>query len=63
MQAVAMRDAYEAEDDVDDAADDAEDAQHDREALAAAVQPLQPRIPAQVSSHTLSQQGMTVTLH
>lgn len=56
LQALAMRDAYEAEDDVDDAADEAEHAQHDREALAAAVRPLQghqkPSI-AQVSCGTL----------
>ena len=48
VQALAMRDTYEAEDDIDDAADEATDAQHDREALAAAVQPLQLKAPAQV---------------
>ena len=47
MQALALKDAYEAEDDVDDAADDAEQAQHDREALAASVKPLQPKAPIQ----------------
>lgn len=41
MQALAMKDTYEEEDDVDDAADDAAAAQQEREALAAAVQPLQ----------------------
>lgn len=39
-QALSLRDAYEAEDDVDDAADDAELAQRDREALAATVEPV-----------------------
>ncbi|KAK9809820.1 hypothetical protein WJX73_009764 [Symbiochloris irregularis] len=41
LQALAMREAYEEEDDVDDAAEEAHQAQADREAVAAAVQPLQ----------------------
>ena len=45
-QALALKDAYEAEDDVDDAAEDAAEEQHEREALAALVQPIKAQPPA-----------------